>query len=209
MKRKITPNGICELCGQSEETVCHLLWSCDHAKEVWNNSKFTVPFDISPQWNFLDMVENLQRCDHFRPGQMEQFITVCWGIWKNGKDLRMGGKGKAGRTVVRNALHLVEEFRSANETKTEHQAEPVPVVSWQLPPQGYYKVNIDGAVFSDRKQVGARVLIRDGNGEVIAALSKKWRWPLGAIEAEAKALEAGVAFVKDVGIRDAVFESEI
>ena len=120
----------------------------------------------------------------------------------------MGGKGKAGRTVLRNALHLVEEFRSATEAKTEHLVEPMLVVSWQPPCQRYYKVNIDGAVFSDRKQVGVGVLIRDGTGEVVAALSKKWKWPLGAIEAEAKALEAGVVFAKDVGIRDAEFESD-
>ena len=119
----------------------------------------------------------------------------------------MGGKGKAGRTVLRNALHLVEEFLSATEVKTEHLVEPMPVVSWQPPCQGYYKVNIDGVVFSDRKQAGVGVLIRDGAGEVVAALSKKWKWPLGAIEAEAKALEARVGFAKDVGIRDADFES--
>ena len=45
-KRKITPNGVCELCGQDEETVCHLLWFCDHAKEVWTTSKFVLPFEI-------------------------------------------------------------------------------------------------------------------------------------------------------------------
>ncbi|XP_075645329.1 uncharacterized protein LOC142616340 [Castanea sativa] len=207
-KRKIVSDGTCELCGHYEETVCHFLWSCDHAKEVWNNSKFALPFEISTHWTFLDVVENLQRCDHFRPGQMEQFITVSWGIWKNRNDLQMGGKGKAGRTILRNALQLVEEFRSANEAKTEHQAEPVPLVSWQPPRQGYYKVNIDGAVFSDRKQARAGVLIRDGDGEVIIALSKKWKWSLGAIEAKAKALEAGVVFAKDVGIRDAEFESD-
>ena len=60
----------------------------------------------------------------------------------------------------------------------------------------------------DRKQAGAGVLIRDGVGQVVAALSKKWKWPLGAIEAEAKALEAGVVFAKEVGIRDAKFKSD-
>ena len=43
---------------------------------------------------------------------------------------------------------------------------------------------------------------------MIAALSKKWTWPLFAIEAEAKAIEAGVEFAKDVGIREAEFESD-
>lgn len=42
------------------------------------------------------------------------------GIWKNRNDLRMGGKGRAGRTVLRNAMHLVEEFRATNDGKIEH-----------------------------------------------------------------------------------------
>lgn len=97
------------------------------------------------------MVVNLQRCDQSRPGQLEQFITVYWGIWKNRNELRMGGKGRAGRTVLRNAMHLVEEFRAANEGKTEHLAKQVPPVFWKPPSQGFYKVNLDGAVFSKSK----------------------------------------------------------
>ena len=81
------------------------------------------------------------------------------------------------------------------------------MVLWQPPSQGYYKVITDGAVFLDRKQAGAGVIIRDSAGEVIAALSKRWECPLGAIEAEAKALEAGVNFAWEVGIREVEFES--
>ena len=69
-------------------------------------------------------------------------------------------------------------------------------------------MNIDGAVFSKRKQAGARVVIRDGDGEMTAALSKQWGFPLGAIEAEAKAWEAGILFARDVGIRDVEFEGD-
>lgn len=67
-------------------------------------------------------------------------------------------------------------------------------------------MNIDGAVFSKRKQVGARVIIRNGEGEMIAALCKRWQYPLGAIEAEAKAWKTGILFARDVGIRDVVFK---
>ena len=56
------------------------------------------------------MVANLQRYDQSQSRQLEEFVTVCWGIWKNKNELRMGGKGKAGRTMVRNAMHLGEEF---------------------------------------------------------------------------------------------------
>ena len=80
--------------------------------------------------------------------------------------------------------------------------------SWQPLSHGLYKVNINDAVFSKRKQTGAGVVIRDKEGEVIAALSKKWKYPLGAIEAEAKAWEVGTLFAREVGIREAKFEGD-
>ena len=104
----------------------------------------------------------------------------------------MGGKGKAGRTILRNAMLLVEDYHVVNAPKTEHMLAPTGPVSWQPPSHGLYKVNIDGAVFSKRKQARAGVVIRDGDGEVIATLSKQWGFPLEAIEAEAKVLEKKV-----------------
>ena len=104
-------------------------------------------------------------------------------------------------------MHLVDDFHEANELKSENQIETTTKVSWKPPCHGHYKVNIDDAVFSNRKQVGAGVIIRDNAGDVVAALSKKWNYPLGAVEAEAKALEADVIFAREVGIRDVEFET--
>ena len=53
------------------------------------------------------------------------------------------------------------------------------------------------------------VLIRDFHGQVIAALSKKVCAPLGPLEVEAKAFEAGIQFAKDVGIQDFIVEGVI
>ena len=50
------------------------------------------------------------------------------------------------------------------------------------------------------------MIIRDGEGQVVAALSKHWYYPLGVIKAKEKAWEAGVLFAKDMGIQDAEFE---
>ncbi|KAK7843168.1 putative ribonuclease h protein [Quercus suber] len=110
-KRKITPDGVCEFCGDAVETIGHTLWFCDHAKEVWRNSKFALPFEISATWKFLDVLKALLRCEHLRPRLLELFIATCWGIWKNRNELRAGGKGKAGRSILRNASLLVEEYR--------------------------------------------------------------------------------------------------
>ena len=46
-QRKILQDSTCDLCGQEDETIWHLLWTCEHAKEVWQNSKFALPFTVS------------------------------------------------------------------------------------------------------------------------------------------------------------------
>ncbi|KAK9998387.1 hypothetical protein SO802_017990 [Lithocarpus litseifolius] len=55
---------------------------------------------------------------------------------------------------------------------------------------------------------GLGVLVRYELGRVIAALSKRVQAPLGAVEAKAKAFEAGMQFAKDIGIQDFILEGD-
>ena len=50
--------------------------------------------------------------------------------------------------------------------------------------------------------------MHDEEGNVIAAMSRKKNLPLRVLEMEAKALEIGVKLVKEVGLRDVVFEGD-
>lgn len=79
---------------------------------------------------------------------------------------------------------------------------------WVPPLHPWYKVNSDAAVFSHLKTVGIGVIIRDHEGSVLTTLSKHLPLPLGPLEAEAKAMDEAVLFAWDVGIRDAIFETD-
>ena len=68
---------------------------------------------------------------------------------------------------------------------------------------------MNGALFSTAKQSGIGVMVRDEEGNVIAALSRKLDLPLGALEIEAKALEVGIQFAEEVELRKVVFESDL
>ena len=59
-----------------------------------------------------------------------------------------------------------------------------------------------------QKAAGVGVVIRDSEGRLEAALSRKIQLPLGAAEVEAKAVEVGLLFAKDVGVRDVVVEGD-
>ena len=52
------------------------------------------------------------------------------------------------------------------------------------------------------------VVIRDGAGHVIAALSRKLYTSLGSLETEVKAIEIGVTFVMEVRVRDVTFKGD-
>ena len=67
------------------------------------------------------MVENLLRWEDTNPGLMEKVIMVCWGIWKNRNVLCLGGKGQASCTLLRGAMHLVDDFLEANELKSRNR----------------------------------------------------------------------------------------
>ena len=51
-------------------------------------------------------------------------------------------------------------------------------------------------------------IIRDANGLVVAALSKKLRAPLSPLEVEAKVFEIGLQFAKDVGLQEFTLEGD-
>ena len=80
--------------------------------------------------------------------------------------------------------------------------------SWAALIARSYKVNVDGVVFSQSFQAGVGVVIRDHVSKVIAALSKQFQQLLGPLEIEAKAIEVGVSFAWDVGIREVILESD-
>ena len=52
------------------------------------------------------------------------------------------------------------------------------------------------------------VLIKDSEGRVVGACSKKIQAPLGAMEVEAKAVEFGLKFAKDMLIQDFILEGD-
>ena len=84
-----------------------------------------------------------------------------------------------------------------------NEAFSILVSKWETPSFPFYKVNVDGVVFKEKKkkEVGVGVVIWDHVGNFIASLNKKFRCPLGAIEVEAKAFESSLEFAKYMGVR--------
>ena len=57
-------------------------------------------------------------------------------------------------------------------------------------------------------EFGVGAMVRDANGLVVAALSKKFHAPLRPLEVEAKTFELDLEFAKDIGLKEFILEGD-
>ena len=71
-----------------------------------------------------------------------------------------------------------------------------------------YKTNYDGAMFAESEEARIEVIVRDGKGEVIAALAEKIPY-LGSVEVlEALAARRAAKFAMELGLSSSEFEGD-
>ena len=138
------------------------------------------------------------------------FAFLAWNIWNNRNHLKHEGKCKTAKTIFSDTNRFVEEFRQGI-TSTNHTSRPRPkaVAQWHPPEFGWYKINVDGAVFKDAGNCGVGVIIRNEEGSLMGVMSKKLSLHLGALEVEAKATDEGIRLAKDLGLKDVVIEGDV
>ena len=106
---------------------------------------------------------------------LEFFMVLCWLLWHRRNHVVHGGFLQDPGSLVGCARSLLVEFSDG----WSHLASPVfpmsigPSRQWQPPVGSVYKLNYDAAVFSEFSASGVGVVIWNGSGQVMAALSLK------------------------------------
>ena len=86
--------------------------------------------------------------------------------------------------LLQRAVQYLEEYRATVELLLSAQESIQHVQRWIPPLVSIFKFNVDGAVFAELNSVGVEIMVRDWNGQFLAATSKKIHAPLGPLEAE-------------------------
>ena len=149
-----------------------------------------LPFSIDKGWDFIDVIWQLVKQSPVSSDLMEKIISMCWEIWKERNLVRNGGVSRPGNTLARSSVALVEEFKAVN--AREVQSGPDRHVRWHPLESSRFKMNVDAAIFKDLRAMGAGLVLRDSQGSILAAMSKRVPTNLVALEAEAKAMEIAI-----------------
>lgn len=157
----------------TDKTTIHALWECKDARLIWQQTTLLAGILSFGKGTFKNLLQNFIVSK--APQSTAKFAMIVHAIW----DLRNKGFHEPDKAKTHNlpfsALARLAEFQSVqdhHQTPDVHPNEK-PVQRWKPPKVDFFKVNVDGVVFADQNASGIRVIVRDGDGEVIAALSEK------------------------------------
>ncbi|KAL3509906.1 hypothetical protein ACH5RR_029307 [Cinchona calisaya] len=110
------------------------------------------------------------------------------------------------RILLAWSMHFLHELRKAIASLSRGVNQSTePGSSWQLPIQGYVKINVDCAIFVNDTCSGLAVIIRDDKCSLIAALTKRIPGVVAPEIAEAYAAKAATSLATQMGLQQVAF----
>uniref|UniRef100_A0A2N9IUU4 RNase H type-1 domain-containing protein n=1 Tax=Fagus sylvatica TaxID=28930 RepID=A0A2N9IUU4_FAGSY len=151
------------------------------------------------------------QCIYARKGEMALKIVtvVSWSLWNVRNSAVFRDVVKIPAKVFPDAMKYIQEFTEANALSVSF----VPPIArnkivWSAPLEGWYKVNMDGAVFADLGKVGVGVVIRNEQGEFLGAMCELLDVGLDATDGEALAALRAIEFAAEVCPFSMLFEGD-
>ena len=144
----------------------HALWSCACIKVIWNTDFNWVDRCSTDTESFSDVLQKIRA----KPALLSLFATTAWSIWYQRNKSRQQDHPLPLHNITGFAKNYLYEFRGLD---SPHPLRRRAVSRRWLPPAAsLVKINFDGAWYNESNKAGLGVVIRNGEGQVLAALSE-------------------------------------
>ncbi|KAF5454638.1 hypothetical protein F2P56_024287 [Juglans regia] len=107
--------------------------------------------------------------------------------------------------VINHSLSMHKTFTDLRSSSTQNAKR---ACSWNPPPRGFLKLNVDEAVFSDVRKAGLGVVLRDDKGKLVMAASKIENEVENPSTIELLALLRGLQLIVHLGFSKLLVESD-
>ena len=111
-KKRVRVNKKCELCCHHCETICHVLWECPFARNVWALFRGTLQKCSNEADDFFLLFRALQRkLDQI---ELEKWAITTWSIWNARNRFYFEHVQAHPITMFDSAMALLEEYQRLN-----------------------------------------------------------------------------------------------
>ena len=132
---------------------------------------------------------------------------IAWSLWQRRNRIREKQPSWPLHEVSMRAKNLVLVYFEIHKHPPETQRRAA-LTHWLPPPAGFYKANFDAAYFGNSGIAGIGVVVRDCEGEIIAALSQKILEPYSVDVAETLACRRAVVFARELSLFSIIVEGD-
>ncbi|XP_026416553.1 uncharacterized protein LOC113311988 [Papaver somniferum] len=188
----------CQLCGNNEETIDHLLTHCQFAKAVL----FGSPLNFR---GLADPSSTTKQCILSWLDAHDDGYSVClgacllWAIWKARNKLHFDNIKPHIPSVINDAVHWFTMYYFAEEDAGNSALDIVvnnyAQSTWCTPPEGTVKINVDAAVGLNKTSAAA--VARTHDGQFVAASTKISEY-FHPLVAEAKGFLLGLQLARSI-----------
>jgi ribonuclease HI len=207
MRKRIIDEPLCPICMLEVETTFHAIWDCSASRDVWGASLRIFQKSTFPVSDFFLVAETM--LDKGGVETFRLFSEIARRIW-----LRRNGWIYEGQFIHPNnivqaaetAVHAYELATNAEEHKGAEQVERP--VMWVKPDCDWAKVNVDAAIDKGSGRMGIGIILRDHDGNFLAAKSAMRMGLWDSAAAEALAAYLGVLFAQERGVQQLILEGD-
>ena len=168
-RRHLSEHGICQVCKSGNESIIHVLRDCPAMYGLWQrliprrkrNSFFTLSLS---EWVYENLGDS--RTEWECPWSTVFAMGVWWGWkWRCGNVFGVVGKCRDRVKFIKDLAKEVITAHSLMAAKTKASTRVERQIAWTRPPEGWFKLNTDGASRGNPGLATAGGVLRNSDGE--------------------------------------------
>ncbi|KAF4392800.1 hypothetical protein F8388_010823 [Cannabis sativa] len=204
--RAVLVENTCPLCGVFAKTEWHILVSCNFTWSCWEYAGLAAASrDSSSLRSWL--VDTFRLVNGESLGRV---VMLCWAIWSARNDLLWKQRVRSVKDVVTFSDSSVDQWLKA-------QGKDIPLLSplkdgdgselWVKSFSGI-KLNVDAAIFDHSSKHGFGCVVRNSNGELVAAFAGVKHGKVSPDLAEIMGIREALSWLKNHAYKQAIVETD-
>ncbi|MCH94197.1 ribonuclease H protein, partial [Trifolium medium] len=202
----------CPLCVQSNEDDWHIFFECNDSVQATAAAGLDslITPRIQQQTRVSDVI--MQVCSTANQQEAGVFAMLLWLLWNNRNNCVWNDTRESGRSLGFKARLLWEEWAAVQQvqqpTESINQQQQQQLHSWNKPPVGWYKCNVDAGFHKEVNKTSFGWCLRDHEGSIIVA-GTNWKDGIYSIlEGETLALLHAMKEIVQRGFSHVIFETD-